>query len=96
MEKKRLNEIVIFDQFLLEECKNDGKFKLAKNSGVVDIDCDCYRHGPFFWLKKDIRKDAIELAKLHLRENKQKAYEAEKEDLEKLIKKKESRVRQKK
>ena len=64
MGKKRLNEIVIFDQFLLEECKNDGKVKLA-------------------------------ILKIHLKENKQKAYEFEKEDLEKLIKKKESRVRQK-
>ena len=106
MKKKRLNEIVIFDQFLLDECKNDGKCKLgenpgvvlAKNSGVVILDTDyvCERHGPFFWLKKSIRKEAIELAKLHLRENKQKAYEVEKKDLEKLIKKKESRVRQKK
>jgi len=95
LEKKRLNEIVIFDQFLLEDCKNDGKVKLAKNSGVVDIDCDCYRHGPLYALKKKVRKEAIELVKLHLRENKQKAYEFEKEDLEKLIKKKESRVRQK-
>ena len=95
MKKKRLNEIVIFDQFLLEECKNDGKVKLAKNSGVVDIDCVCYRHGPLYALKKKVRKEAIELVKLHLRENKQKAYEVEDKDLEKIIKKKESRVRQK-
>jgi len=46
-------------------------------------------------LKKKVRKEAIELVKLHLRENKQKAYEVEDKDLEKIIKKKESRVRQK-
>lgn len=95
MEKKRLNEIVIFDKFLLEDCKNDGKLKLANNGGVVDIDCVCYRHGPLYALKKKVRKEAIELAKLHLRENQLKAYEVEDEDLEKIIKKKESRVRQK-
>ena len=93
MEKKHLNEIIIFDKFLLEDCKNDGKFKLANNSGVVDIDCVCYRHGPLYALKKKVRKEAIELVKLHLRENKQKAYEVEDKDLEKIIKKKESRVR---
>ena len=53
MEKKYLNEIVIFDKFLLEDCKNDDGFKLANNSGVVvDIDCVCYRHGPLYALKK--------------------------------------------
>ena len=95
MKKRHLNEIVIFDQFLLEDCKNNGKFSLAKESGIVNIDCICYRHGPFYQLKQKIRKEAIELTKYHLRENNQKAYEVKEEDLKKLIKKKESRIRQK-
>ena len=93
MEKKHLNEIVIFDRLLLEDCKNT--IPGALGSKVTNPNCSCERHGPFFWLKKSIRKDAIALVKIHLKENKQKAYEVEKEDLEKLIKKKESRVRQK-
>ena len=46
-------------------------------------------------IKKKIRKEAIDLTKSHLKENNLKAYEFKEEDLEKLIKKKESRVRQK-
>ena len=95
MKKKHPNEFVIFDQFLLEDCKNKGKTTLAKDSGTVNIDCICYRHGPFYQLKQKIRKEAIELTKYHLRQNNQKAYEVKDEDLEKLIKKKESRLRQK-
>ena len=49
----------------------------------------------FCQLKQKIRKEAIELTKHHLRQNNQKAYEVKDEDLEKLIKKKESRLRQK-
>ena len=94
MEKKHLNEIVIFDQLLLEDCKNT--IPGALGSKVTNPNCSCERHGPFFWLKKSIRKEAIELAKIHLKKNKQKAYELKKKDLVKLIKKKESRLRQKK
>jgi|TARA_B100001093_G_C26778653_1_gene993535 hypothetical protein len=86
LKKKKINELVIFEKFQLKGCQR--KFK-SQNK------CLCYRHGPLYLLKQKIRKEAINLASFQLREKKVKAYSLKKDELEKLIKKKETRVKQK-
>jgi hypothetical protein len=86
LKKKKINELVIFEKFQLKDCQR--KFK-SQNK------CICYRHSPLYLLKQKIRKEAINLASFQLREKKVKAYSLKKDELEKLIKKKEARVKQK-
>ena len=84
--RKNQNELVVFEKFKLKDCQR--KFKSQKK-------CLCYRHGPLYALRQKIRKDAISLAAFHLREKKIKAYTLNKNEIEKIIKKKETRVKQK-
>ena len=88
MKKKAKNELTIFEEFKLEDCKNRSK-------GLKKKTCVCYRHGALYEFKQFIRNDAINNVSLEIRKNGQKAYQFKKEELNRLIKKQESRIRKK-
>ena len=89
MKKKAKNELTIFEEFKLEDCKKP----LGK--GLVQKKCVCYRHGLLYKLKQKIRNDAINTVSFEIRKKRQKAYQFKKEELNRLIKKQESRIRKK-
>ena len=89
MKKKAKNELTIFEEFKLEDCKT------PPGKGLVQKKCVCYRHGALYEFKQFIRNDAINTTSFEIRKNGQKAYEFKKEELVKLIKKQESRIRKK-
>lgn len=86
MKKKAKNELTIFEEFKLEDCKK------PPGKGLVQKKCVCYRHGLLYKLKQKIRNDAINTVSFEIRKKRQKAYQFKKEELNRLIKKQESRI----
>jgi hypothetical protein len=89
LKKKAKNELIIFEEFKLDDCKT------PPGKGLVQKKCVCYRHGALYEFKQFIRNDAINTVSFEIRKNGQKAYEFKKEELAKRIKKQESRIRKK-
>ncbi len=88
MKKKAKNELTIFEGFKLADCNNQGK-------GLKKKACACYRHGLLYKLEQNIRNDAINTVSFEIRQKRQKAYQFKKEELNRLIKKQESRIKKK-
>ena len=85
---KKRNEYAIFKEYLFEDCPHP-----LLGKGLVRKKCICFRHGISYALKQKLRKEAVKYASLDLRERKIKAYDLTSAQLEKLIKKKESKIR---
>jgi len=85
---KKRNEYAVFKEYLLEDCPHP-----LIGKGLVRKKCICFRHGISYVLKQKLRKKAIKYASLDLRESKIKAYDLSNSQLEKLIKKKESKIK---
>ena len=62
LKKKAKNELTIFEEFKLEDCKNQSK-------GLKKKTCVCYRHGALYEFKQFMRNDAINNVSFEIRKN---------------------------